>query len=329
MSSALRRMSDPQWPRVATLKTPEAFRGHLTQSGIALPFDDALCPAASSPLAQSLEVDGVRVGNRFCILPMEGWDGTADGEPTDLTFRRWRNFGRSGAKLIWGGEAVAVREDGRANPNQLMIGEGTLSSLERLRRELVAEHKDRFGAQADRDLYVGLQLTHSGRLARPHEKDRPEPLVAYAHPVLDRRFPGGTRVITDAELGRAGRGLRRPRRGARPTSDTSSSTSSTATATWGTSSCPHGRARGATAARFENRTRFLREIVAGIRAEAPGLARGRAPLRHRHAALSAGRERGRGARGGRRATTRPSGLLRDEQMDEGPRRQPRVPEAAP
>ena len=144
----------------------------------------------------------MRVGNRFCILPMEGWDGTADGEPTDLTFRRWRNFGRSGAKLIWGGEAVAVRHDGRANPNQLLIGEGTLASLERSGDELVAAHKERFGGQADRDLYVGLQLTHSGRFARPHDKDRPEPLVAYAHPVLDRRFPGGTRVITDDELGR-------------------------------------------------------------------------------------------------------------------------------
>jgi 2,4-dienoyl-CoA reductase-like NADH-dependent reductase (Old Yellow Enzyme family) len=263
-------MSDPHWPRVATLKTPEAFRGHLTQSGIALPFDDALSPAASSPLAQSLEVDGVRVGNRFCILPMEGWDGTDEGEPTDLTFRRWRNFGRSGAKLIWGGEAVAVREDGRANPNQLMIGEGTLSSLERLRRELVAEHKDRFGAQADRDLYVGLQLTHSGRLARPHEKDRPEPLVAYAHPLLDRRFPGGTRVITDAELGRLVEDFVMA---ARRAADLGYQFVDV-------KHC-HGylghellsaRTReGRYGGSFENRTRFLREIVAGIRAEAPSL----------------------------------------------------------
>jgi Asp-tRNA(Asn)/Glu-tRNA(Gln) amidotransferase A subunit family amidase len=28
-----------------------------------------------------------------------------------------KNFGKSGAKMIWGGEAVAVRHDGRANPN--------------------------------------------------------------------------------------------------------------------------------------------------------------------------------------------------------------------
>ena len=40
---------------------------------------------------------------------MEGWDANRDGSPSAHTLRRWRNFGRSGAKLIWGGEAAAVR----------------------------------------------------------------------------------------------------------------------------------------------------------------------------------------------------------------------------
>ena len=80
------------YPRIATLKTAEAFRAHLTASGIPLEFDDRLAAPAASPLAQPIEVDGVRVGNRFCILPMEGWDGTPDGEPSDLTRRRWRQF---------------------------------------------------------------------------------------------------------------------------------------------------------------------------------------------------------------------------------------------
>ncbi|MGH7789608.1 MAG: hypothetical protein ACRERC_22240 [Candidatus Binatia bacterium] len=54
------------------------------------------------------------LANRFVVQPMEGWDGTDDGRPTPLTERRWRNFGRSGAAWIWGGEAVAVRAGGRA-----------------------------------------------------------------------------------------------------------------------------------------------------------------------------------------------------------------------
>ena len=92
----------------------------------------------ASPLAQPLEADGLRAGNRFAILPMEGWDGTADGHPSELTRRRWQRFGESGAKLIWGGEAVAVRHDGRANPNQLVIERGTLADLASLREHLVA-----------------------------------------------------------------------------------------------------------------------------------------------------------------------------------------------
>src|SRR6185436_779817 len=58
----------------------------------------------------------------------------------------------------------------------------------------------RSGANADGDLHVGLQLTHSGRYARPDVYDRPAPIAACANPVLDRRFPNGVRVFADAEL---------------------------------------------------------------------------------------------------------------------------------
>src|SRR3982751_5148914 len=154
------------FPRIASLKSAEAFRGHLAACGAAIPFDDTLVPAAESPLARPFALDSVRVGNRFCILPMEGWDGTRDGEASDLTTRRWQRFGASGAKLIWGGEAVAVRYDGRANPNQLLLTPKTLPSIARLREALLETHRERFGANADADLYAGLQLTHSGRYAK-------------------------------------------------------------------------------------------------------------------------------------------------------------------
>ena len=107
-------------------------------------------------------------------------------EPTDLVFRRWRNFGLSGAKLIWGGEATAVRPDGRANPNQLMILDETMQDLEQLLKALVDEHNVHFG-RID-DLLVGLQLTHSGRFCRPNEKTKLEPKILYHHPVLDKLF---------------------------------------------------------------------------------------------------------------------------------------------
>ena len=193
-------MAPTPYPRIASLKTPAAFRDHLFRSNISLNFDDAV--DAGGPLAQPFDADGVRIGNRFCILPMEGWDGTPSGEPTDLTRRRWRNFGISGAKLMWGGEAVAVRHDGRANPHQLMLTPATQRSIASLRDELIAAHRERFGANADRDLFMGLQLTHSGRFARPDVWNQSAPMAACQHPILDRRFPNGVHVITDAELER-------------------------------------------------------------------------------------------------------------------------------
>jgi 2,4-dienoyl-CoA reductase-like NADH-dependent reductase (Old Yellow Enzyme family) len=193
-------VSTAPYPRIASLKTAAAFRTHLNRSSISLQFDDEV--DASGALAQPIEVDGVRVGNRFCILPMEGWDGTPSGEPTELTRRRWRNFGTSGAKLMWGGEAVAVRHDGRANPNQLMLTAATQKSIASLRDELISAHRERFGANADGDLYLGLQMTHSGRFARPDVWNKSAPMAACHHPILDKRFPGGVRVFTDAELDR-------------------------------------------------------------------------------------------------------------------------------
>ena len=195
-------MTSPRFPRVASFKSADALRAHLQRSNIELAFDAHRASPEETPLARPLDVDGFTVGNRFCILPMEGWDGTRDGKPSELTSRRWRNFGASGAKLMWGGEAAAVRPDGRANPNQLLITSSTQSAVARLRNELIDAHRERFGSNADRDLLIGLQLTHSGRYARPHVWDRPEPMAAYHHPVLDRRFPSGIRVFTDDELDR-------------------------------------------------------------------------------------------------------------------------------
>jgi 2,4-dienoyl-CoA reductase-like NADH-dependent reductase (Old Yellow Enzyme family) len=187
---------------MAAFKTADRLRAHLSQSGIALAFDSALAPAGRSPLAEPIEVAGRTAGNRFCILPMEGWDGTRDGAPSDLTRRRWRRFGESGAKLIWGGEAVAVRHDGRASPHQLMMSDANQPAIAALRQDLVASHREHFGSNADTDLLIGLQLTHSGRYARPDAHDRPAPLAAYAHPILDARFSERPRLLDDDEIDR-------------------------------------------------------------------------------------------------------------------------------
>ncbi|MBK8138080.1 MAG: NADH:flavin oxidoreductase [Chloroflexi bacterium] len=262
----------PSYKKVAQLRTASQFREYCDSLGIDLPFDEAVQSGAESPFAQPIDTDWVQIGNRFCVLPMEGWDGTADGRPTDLTRRRWQRFGLSGAKLIWGGEAVAVRHDGRANPNQLMLNESTVGDLASLRRILVDTHKEHFGRTDD--LYIGLQLTHSGRFSRPNDKKRLEPRTAYAHPILDRKF--GTTdemLLTDGEI----RAL---------IDDFVKAAVLAEKAGYAFVDLKHCHGylghefltathrAGEFGGSFENRTRFLREIVAGIRAEAPKLAVG-------------------------------------------------------
>jgi NADPH2 dehydrogenase len=255
---------------MAAIKTLGDFREHVDRLGIDLPIDETLESGPDAPLARPYARASGTIGNRFAILPMEGWDGLEDGQPTDLTRARWRNFGRSGAKLIWGGEAVAVRPDGRANPNQLMINDATLGEIAELRRILIEAHLASFGT-AD-DLLIGLQLTHSGRFARPTEKKKPEPRIAYRHPYLDRvvGVEDDAPVLSDDEVARLVEDFVRA----------AGLASKAGFAFVDIKHC-HGYLGheflsaidrpGPYGGSLENRSRFLREVVAGIRAEAPGL----------------------------------------------------------
>lgn len=192
------------YPRIAQFKTVAAFQARLRELGVVLPCDSEVQSATQgSPLARPLQLGNQTAGNRWCIHPMEGWDANHDGTPSPLTLRRWRNFGASGAKLIWGGEAVAVQHDGRANPRQLLAAPGNVSGLSQLLNELRATHRAQIGD--DGDLVVGLQLTHSGRFSRPNGSQL-EPKIAYHHPLLDRKFgidAGSTAMVwSDDDLER-------------------------------------------------------------------------------------------------------------------------------
>ena len=161
-------MSARRWPQLKRVRTVSALRNRCDELAISLPLAD---PPAVDALAQPADVAGRQCANRFAILPMEGWDGTDDGRPTDLVRRRWSRFGGSGAGLVWGGEAFAVQPDGRANPRQLCLGPSSADDLAELRGLLAP------------DQVAGLQLTHSGRwalTARP----------AGANPLLDARRRG-------------------------------------------------------------------------------------------------------------------------------------------
>ncbi len=175
-----------KYPKIASLRSIQAFRARLFELGLDLPSDNTVLRAdQGSPLAEPLQIGGFQVGNRWCVQPMEGWDGNRDGSPSRHTLRRWRRFGESGAKLIWGGEAAAVRPDGRANPNQILAIPDNLDGLRHLLETLLNAHRQKHGRTED--LLTGLQLTHSGRFCRPNGNQL-EPRIAYHHPLLDRKF---------------------------------------------------------------------------------------------------------------------------------------------
>lgn len=263
-------MAETNYRRIATLKTADAFADYLSQLGVELQFDRELQSGADSPLGQNYQLDDVTIGNRFSILPMEGWDGTTDGRPSDLTIRRWKHFGLSGAKLIWGGEAVAVRNDGRANPNQLISNDQTTADLENLRQVLVDAHKEKCGTTDD--LLIGLQLTHSGRFARPNDKKKLEPRILYRHPLLDKKFgiTSDDAIFTDAEIddliGDFARAAVRAEAAGFTFVDLKHCHGYLGHEFLSATTRP-GRYGGS----FENRTQFLRGLVAAVRRDAPSL----------------------------------------------------------
>jgi NADPH2 dehydrogenase len=256
--------------RLGAVKDVARFQDHVRSLGLTIPCDSELLSESDSPLEQPLARGGIKIGNRIAVQPMEGWDGTADGNPSEHTIHRWKKFGQSGAKLIWGGEAVAVAHEGRANPNQLVIARHKLDGLAGLRNTLIEEHRRTTGSTDG--LFMGLQLTHSGRFCRPNVYNKPEPRILYHHPVLDRKvgLSADSPLLTDGEIGAI---IEDFLRAAKMVQELGFDFVDI-------KHC-HGylgheflsaRTReGKYGGGFENRTRFLREVVSGIRTNAPGL----------------------------------------------------------
>jgi 2,4-dienoyl-CoA reductase-like NADH-dependent reductase (Old Yellow Enzyme family) len=261
------------YPQLNRFKTTTAFRARLKELSVELPLEEQILSAGEgSPLAEPIKIFNKTVGNRWCIHPMEGWDGSEEGKPSAHTFHRWQSFGRSGAKLIYGGEAVAVRHDGRANPNQLLICPENQKDLAALLESLRQAHRQSFGS--DRDLLVGLQLTHSGRFSKPDRGGKPKPRILYHHPLLDRRVgidpEDDSVLLSDEEI--------------EEIIDCFVRAAGLATETgfdfvdikhchgylgheFLSAHTRPGRYGGS----LDNRTRFLREVIEGIRRDVPGL----------------------------------------------------------
>jgi len=256
--------------KLSSLKSPAQFNKHVESLGIEIPLDTQVHQPTGSPLMESCSWNFRTIGNRIAVQPMEGWDGTTSGGITEPMLRRWKRFGESGAKLIWGGEAMAVRPDGRANPNQLILVESNRLGIQQLLDGLRQSHHEHWG-QTD-DLVIGCQLTHSGRFCRPNDHHRWEPRVAHRHPLLDSKFgvQDDSQVLTGTEiLGLIGAYVKAAKLAYEVGAD------------FVDIKCCHGyllheflsaRTRqDGFGGSLENRARMVIEIVRGIRKEVPGL----------------------------------------------------------
>lgn len=264
----------PKYTRVAQLKTAQDLRNYLAENQVKLNFDDELLCGEDSVFKKRVKLNsGREIGNSLCILPMEGWDGTADGRPSELTKRRWQNFAFSGAKLLWGCEAVAVTHEGRANPRQLVINEANFEEFVNLYQLLIEKHSEKFGTTAD--LLIGLQLTHSGRFCKPNDNTKFESKILYNHPKLNQKFHLGEDypLMTDEEIDNL-------------IEDFVKAAVLAKKAGFHFVDIKHCHGylghefltaydrEGKYGGNFENRTRFLRDIVEGIKEAAPGLEMG-------------------------------------------------------
>ena len=156
----------------------------INRLSVGLPVSERL-----DMLKTTISIGNKLASNRLVIHPMEGCDGTFDGAPSELTFRRYARLGASGAGLLWV-EACAVNNEGRGNARHLYLNHATLPTFKKLFNSMM---------DASSRPYTVLQLTHSGRYSKPH-RDATAVVAVKENPHLDPFSNPKRRLITDEEL---------------------------------------------------------------------------------------------------------------------------------
>ncbi|MEW6744805.1 MAG: hypothetical protein AB1486_18785 [Planctomycetota bacterium] len=238
--------------------------GKARSLGLELPFSHDV-----GALFTPLEVAGRRVANRLAIQPMEASDGDATGAPGELTARRYRRFASGGSAVIWF-EATAVVPEGRSNPRQLALTKATLDPLKRL-VEATRRAAQPAGTGDPRHVLFILQLTHAGRYSRPGGS--PRPILAQHNAILDplMGIPSDYPLVSDGELDRLQDEFVRAARMAQEAGFDGVDVKACHGYLVSELLAAFTREESRYGGPFENRIRFLREAVARIRCEVPGI----------------------------------------------------------
>ena len=132
------------------------------------------------PLFTELKIGPKTSVNRIAINAMECNDADRNGNPTDLTYERYKKAFRGNAGVIFM-EAISVIDESKGRMNQLIGTRDNQEALAKLIKTLRQEN--------DKTLLF-IQLTHSGELSHSDfsRKVCVKPLPGY----------GGLRVVGDS-----------------------------------------------------------------------------------------------------------------------------------
>ena len=148
-----------------------------------------------SILGQALKIGSLSAPNRLAVNPMEGADGDSEGRPGELTLRRYKRFAAGGCGIIWA-EAIAVVPEGRANPRQLWLHDGSKNAFANMVKQSRQAAQESMG-NSHRPIIVA-QLTHSGRYSKPEGKA--SPIIPQRDPYRDAMIPQQPPKITKSAI---------------------------------------------------------------------------------------------------------------------------------
>ncbi len=158
------------------------FKTVCREVGVAIDIqEDVSC------LAKPVQAGGLVIPNALAVHPMEGADGDALGRPGPLTIRRYGRFAAGGAGLLWA-EAIAVAPEGRANPRQLWLHDSSKAALGQMIKQ-ARQAAEKHNGKEHHPIFVA-QLTHSGRYSKPDGVARPK--VPQRDPYRDSLIPEPT-----------------------------------------------------------------------------------------------------------------------------------------
>jgi 2,4-dienoyl-CoA reductase-like NADH-dependent reductase (Old Yellow Enzyme family) len=134
----------------------------------------------NDPVFQPIRIGPKTAPNRFVINAMECCDSDEEGNPTEKTYRRYRNLFEGQAGLV-DLEAITVQWESRSRRTQLSAMPRNQKALEKLVRELRKIN--------GKTLFV-WQLTHSGELSNPEFSRRVcvKPLPGFGGDVIDEAY---------------------------------------------------------------------------------------------------------------------------------------------